>query len=194
MPTMITKPEFASVGDYFPKNEKNILRQMIGEITRIINPKRYMEIGVREGDSLLEVVKNSSLEFLEVVDDWGKSYSGTGRGSHRHIRYMLEPYSIPAIAWMDGDSKETLPLLWRYHSYFDMITVDGDHSEIGFIADLVNSWALVKKGGYIICDDLIQPKQRHILKHFETWAKRYDAENVFQITGNRHGLGIIKKI
>jgi predicted O-methyltransferase YrrM len=55
-----------------------------------------------------------------------------------------------------GDSHKVLPAYFREHPevYFDLITVDGDHSEAGARADLATVLPRLKVGGALVFDDI----------------------------------------
>jgi predicted O-methyltransferase YrrM len=64
-----------------------------------------------------------------------------------------------SIEFLIGDSARTLPRYFRSHSddYFDMVTVDGDHSPRGARRDLLNVMPWIKLGGALIFDDVCNP-------------------------------------
>ncbi len=119
-------------------SQKEILAELAGTITS------YLEIGVQEGKSLEAVVANAPyLKRLTLCDTWGRKSGGTGRSSHSHIDVMLQNLRYAgSVMYLDGDSMKTLPGL---KEHFDLVHVDGNHSEEHCLADLKNGWARCKQ-------------------------------------------------
>lgn len=115
-------------------------RSFIGRVARESNISSMLEVGVREGDSVLAVIDSvGHLDRLALCDDWGLTYGGTGKGSHNHIEKMLGTKSIGSIDWLDGKSSDWLPKL---NDIWDLVHIDGDHSREGCLFDLRNGWKL----------------------------------------------------
>lgn len=150
--------------------------------------KSYLEIGCREGDSLrLVVAANPTLERLVVCDTWGGIYGGTGRGSHRHIEELLSSLGYAGeVRFLDGDSRELIPTL---RETFDLILVDGDHSDEGAAADLANVRPLLAAGGRILFHDICHPAHlglRGVLDRFVA-----DAGGSVEVHEEAEGFGIV---
>ncbi len=123
--------------------------------------RSYLEIGVRDGDSLAVVLAVAPIERLALADNWSGNYGGTGRRGHEHIKRLLGEIGVwrGRVLWLDGDSKTTVPTLTET---FDLVTVDGDHSAAGANADLENVLPLVAPGGVVILDDICHPAHREL--------------------------------
>jgi len=67
-----------------------LLHQTLNELSEIFMPDSYLEIGVREGDSLKALLKGHHPYNITICDTWGSAYGGTGRGSSKHIVKILE--------------------------------------------------------------------------------------------------------
>ena len=121
----------------------------------------YLEIGCREGDSLREVVLHApALNRVVVCDFWGSDFGGTGRGSHDHIDRLLDELGFTGErVFLDGDSRETVPTIRGTPGLrrFDLVLVDGDHSDDGARADLTNAWPLVQDRGTLLFHDICHP-------------------------------------
>lgn len=128
-------------------------------LARTFLPRSYLEIGVREGDSLIAVLDNSHIERLALADNWTTTYGGTGRGNGQHIQEILHLRGYAgAVRFLDGDSKDTLPIhQGELPAPYDLITVDGDHSASGARIDLENVLPLLSVGGFIVFDDIAHP-------------------------------------
>ncbi len=126
----------------------------------------YLEIGCREGDSLREVVLHAPLlQRVVICDLWGSDYGGTGRGGHEHIDKLLDDLGYTGDrVFLDGDSRETVPTIRGTPGLrrFDLVLVDGDHSDEGARADLENAWPLVAPGGTLLFHDIFHPSHRSL--------------------------------
>lgn len=130
------------------------LHRFLREYSSQYQPKSYLEIGTREGDSLQQVIKSSkNLNEIYMCDMWGSTYGGTGRSNHNHIDSLIADLNYTGKArFLDGDSKVKIPELHtKYDSYFDLILVDGDHSAEGGYIDLKNVLQLSKKIQDVYC-------------------------------------------
>jgi predicted O-methyltransferase YrrM len=154
-------------------------------------PQRYLEIGTREGGSLTAVLRHSvpHPEFLTVCDEWGKNDGGSGRGNHNHIEKVLEEegYEGEKI-WLDGSSFDLIPTLV---GAYDLILVDGDHSQEGASTDLRNVWPLLEVSGFVVMDDT--RKKAHIMQIAKDWADREDAR-IIHIENRIPGNVVLQKI
>lgn len=160
------------------------------------NPKSFLEIGVYQGESLEAVLNNCMPERVVLVDLW--NYRGVK--DHKDIEALLNFRRFYNVEFMDGDSHAILPGLAGQQ--FDLIHVDGDHSEKGAMADLVDAWPLVAVGGTLVFDDLLHRFHPHMQRVFDTFvgmlpsgkAKfecRYDRERA---DGWLDGVGLITRL
>lgn len=152
----------------------------------------YLEIGCRDGDSLREVVLHApALKRVVVCDLWGSDFGGTGRGSHEHIDKLLDDLGYTGErVFLDGDSRETVPTI---RGTFDLVLVDGDHSDEGARADLTNAWPLVAPGGTLLFHDIFHPSHRSLLRVcWSFFACVTDCESVSE-NCEGYGVGVIRK-
>ena len=177
--------------DIYP--DKNILFSTLYSVVIWTKPKRYLEIGVSEGNSLKQVIENTKLEFVALCDTWGGSFGGFGRGNHAHIERLLDELGYKGeVLYMDGDSRVLLPDYFPEEG-FDLILVDGDHTYNGAWYDLTNSWRLLNPGGHIIFDDLIHPQHTYLNELADVWGKEVGAEVVYKNIKRPHGVVVYKK-
>lgn len=142
----------------------------------------YLEIGVQEGHSLKAVMESSPVVFAIGVDTWGDNYGGTGRCTHHHVVELLGPLSSRVVL-ISGNSHSILSGIGHK---FDVIFVDGDHSEAGALLDLEDSLALLKPDGILFFDDLDHPK--HPYMHFVT--EHFRARHDLTILNHAVGYGV----
>jgi predicted O-methyltransferase YrrM len=74
---------------------------------------------------------------------------------------------------VSGNSHDTIPGYFRQHpdAYFDLITVDGDHSYRGASMDLRDVLPRLNIGGVVVFDDIASPQAVYLR---DVW-KRYVA-------------------
>lgn len=160
-----------------------------------LRPISYLEVGVREGDSLRRVLYYGAPARLYLVDDWGLTCGGTGRGNHDHIAALLqECYPMAKPVYLDGNSHVSLPTL---ATTFQLITVDGDHTETGAALDLRDCWPLLEPNGFLVFDDLYHPTHPYldaVLDHFV--ATTPDARLVQKLKwpGPTSGCAVLQKV
>ena len=54
-----------------------LLHKTLSFLAKGFKPKRYLEIGVREGDSLKAILDFYRPTFVTLCDTWGENYGGT---------------------------------------------------------------------------------------------------------------------
>ena len=94
------------------------------------------------------------------------------------------------ISFIDGDSKKTVPKFFKENPdiYFDVITVDGDHSIGGAQKDLNNVIKRLKIGGILVFDDISSQEHPYLAK---VWEKEIrDRSNFYTYEFGDVGLGV----
>lgn len=171
---------------------KRKLHSVLGSIAEYQKPNTYLEIGVREGDSLKAVLEHSQPSEIWLCDTWGETYGGTGRGNHHHISELLIKMNFDGYpVFMNGDSKIFIPTI-RREIRFDLILVDGDHSYDGAYKDLENVWPLLQDGGLIVFDDIVHVSHKYLLNCIKEFTNEYKADLVY-ITFEDNGVVVIQK-
>jgi hypothetical protein len=108
-------------------------------------PPEVLEIGVWEGSWLMHVARNLCLDFVTGIDPY------PGLEEKRQATLKRFAGAGPQIAL--HPSWQELPAASR----FNLIHVDGEHSESAAYEDLVQSAAHLDPLGLIIVDDWMQP-------------------------------------
>lgn len=125
-----------------------------------LKPRRYLEIGVRRGRSACAVASQAPECDLSLFDMWIAGYAGMENPGPDLVRSELAKVGHRgACEFIDGNSHETLP---RYFAAnpgvsFDLITVDGDHSDMGAAQDLCDVLPHLAIGGAVVFDDIVHP-------------------------------------
>lgn len=173
------------------------LYEQLRDRCRRFRVRHYLEIGVRDGDSLRVVLEEAGqhLESVWLADLWGSDYGGTGRGSHAHIEQLLQDFGFDGRpVFLDGDSRNTLPaLLPQKARAFDLVLVDGDHSEAVGLADLRNAWPLVRPGGTLLFHDITHPEHLYLADVFDAFVAGIDNVSEHRQILEPYGVGIICK-
>jgi predicted O-methyltransferase YrrM len=149
---------------------------------KFINPVNYLEIGVRRGRSLAMVAASNPKCNIVAADTWPEFYANIPNpGPDFVIKEMSKIGYHGQIDFVNGDSHKTIPEYFSNHPdmFFDLITVDGDHSEEGAKQDLLTVLPRLKVGGIIVFDDISHPLLPHLREvwnqivasdfHFSTW-------------------------
>jgi predicted O-methyltransferase YrrM len=137
----------------------------------LIRPRRYLEIGVRRGRSMAMVL--AACPEVEVVgfDMWMEKYAGMENPGPAFVKSEMKKVSpLAKVQLIDGNSHQTVPEFLKANSatMFDLITVDGDHSEKGALQDLRDVLPRLSMGGAIVFDDISHPQHPYLIK---TWRK-----------------------
>lgn len=168
----------------------------IREVGLKARPESYLEIGVRDGNSLLTMLGVSYpwLKHLYLCDPWGVSYGGSGRGGPEHIMAMLEYMQFAGeVHFFNGSSQELLPKLTFSEPFLDVALVDGDHSELIAKADLEVIWPMLKPNGYLIFDDVIHPDHPYLLEVGRRFAEHNGATIFSEDLKDSSGVIVLHK-
>ncbi|MCK6625138.1 MAG: class I SAM-dependent methyltransferase [Anaerolineae bacterium] len=138
---------------------------------RLIRPTSYLEIGVRRGRSMAMVA--STCPECEIVgfDIWRENYASMANPGPEFVQSEIKKVGYRGrLELISGNSHETVPRYFKEHpdAFFDLITVDGDHSAKGAEQDLRDVMPRVKIGGMLVFDDISHPTQPHLL---EVWQR-----------------------
>ena len=129
-------------------------------LARHIQPRNYLEIGVRRGRSVCTVASRAPTCDLVMFDMWVQDYAGMDNPGPSLVVAELDRIGhIGGRKFIDGNSHETLPAYFAAHpaACFDLITVDGDHSPDGAAQDLADVLPRLTLGGAIVFDDVCHP-------------------------------------
>lgn len=152
-------------------------------LTEHLGPQRYLEVGVRRGRSVCAVASLAPSCELALFDMWIDNYAGMDNPGPEVVRRELAKVGHRGnCEFIDGNSHDTLPRYFAEHSdaVFDLITVDGDHSNLGATQDLCDVLPYLAVGGAIVFDDIshpMTPELREIWRRivaddprFSSWA------------------------
>ena len=138
---------------------------------RLAKPVNYLEIGVRRGRSCLVVANGCPNVNIFGCDMWMENYAGMENPGPEFVRAELEKHGhVGTLEFFNGDSHRLVPELLRSRPdlRFDLITVDGDHSEQGALDDLNTAFGCLAPGGILVFDDICHPQHMYLL---DVWRR-----------------------
>jgi predicted O-methyltransferase YrrM len=144
-----------------------------------LKPRRYLEIGVRRGRSACAVAAVTPAVDMVLCDLWQQNYAGMENPGPDHVRRELAAVGHQgAVEFLDGNSHETLPSFFREHpdAFFDIVTVDGDHTNLGAAQDLADVLPRINIGGALVFDDVCHPKHPGLR---DVWTRLVGADRRF---------------
>jgi predicted O-methyltransferase YrrM len=165
---------------------------------QLARPMRYLEIGVRRGRSMAMVAATCPECDIVGFDLWQTDYAGMPNpGPDLVIAEMKKLGYRGRLELISGNSHETLPRYLRQHPniYFDLVTVDGDHSEKGAMLDLLAVISRLKIGGILVFDDICHPTLPYLYSVWQRAISRYKkfATWVFSELGYGVALAVRKE-
>tara|TARA_Y100000588_G_C14280386_1_gene936817 strand:+ start:7734 stop:8570 length:837 start_codon:yes stop_codon:yes gene_type:complete len=160
-------------------------------ISRNVDVQNYMEIGVRRGRSMAMLASKSPNANLYGFDMWIQNYCGSENPGPEFVEEELRSVGFSGNAkFIDGDSKKTVPVFFKENPdlFFDVITVDGDHSIGGATVDLKNVIERLKIGGILVFDDITSQEHSYLDKVWNKTIKNRD--NFYTYEFGDIGLGV----
>jgi predicted O-methyltransferase YrrM len=145
-----------------------------------LQPRTYLEIGVRCGRSLAVVAAACPQVDIFGCDLWLQNYAGMNNPGVEFVQAEMQKVGYTGnLGLLTGDSRQVLPQLFVEHPelYFDLITVDGDHAYDGARADLQNVIPRLKLGGVIVMDDICHPQHLYLA---DVWDEFFAKNEKFQ--------------
>jgi predicted O-methyltransferase YrrM len=139
--------------------------------TRLVKPRAYLEIGVRRGRSMAIVAASEPGCELYGFDMWVQNYAGMPNPGPDFVGEEMSRLGHRGkLQMVSGDSHVTVPAFLKANPdlYFDLINVDGDHSEDGARADLETVLPRLSLGGVILLDDITHPQHLYLEKVWDS--------------------------
>jgi predicted O-methyltransferase YrrM len=110
-----------------------------------------------------------------MMDSWRPIYSERPNPGPVLVRQQLRAAGHRGRpVFHQGNSHELMPKLFALEPnlQFDVIVVDGDHTEAGADQDLRDTFPRIARGGVLIFDDLMHPSHRYLLDVWRRWTKK----------------------
>ena len=166
-------------------------------ISNKINVKNYLEIGVRRGRSMAMVAKLNPEVNITGFDMWIENYVGINNPGPDFVKKQLKKIGHKGtIELINGNSRKTVPnyFLKNPKTFFDLITVDGDHTKRGAKADLNNVIPRLKVGGFLVFDDIVNPWHTQLNKLWKNKIEKNKRFLTYSFRETGYGVGVaIKK-
>lgn len=160
-------------------------------LSKIMDIENYMEIGVRRGRSLCMLGSQKKTANLYGFDMWIEDYHNSPNPGPDFVNKELDKFDFQGKAnFINGDSKTTVPNFFKENPnlFFDLITIDGDHSLKGAYRDIKNVLPRLKIGGAIVFDDISSHEHLYLKK---LWTKEIkNKNNFYSYEFTDTGLGI----
>lgn len=151
----------------------------------MLQPANYLEIGVRRGRSACAVGWRSPRTDMLLCDMWVGDYAGIENPGPDFVAQQLKAVGHQGeVAFLNGNSHDVLPAWFKDNPdrFFDLITVDGDHSAEGAAEDLATVMPRLRCGGALVFDDIAHPLHPELKDvwqdvvladpHFSSWSYR----------------------
>jgi predicted O-methyltransferase YrrM len=133
---------------------------VLSACAELIRPRTYLEIGVRRGRSIAMVASIAPGTDLYGFDMWAPNYAGMENPGPEFVQSELRKIGATGkIELVSGNSHETLPTFFAENPelQFDLVTVDGDHTDEGAREDLMTVLPKIAIGGALVFDDVSHP-------------------------------------
>jgi predicted O-methyltransferase YrrM len=143
-------------------------------LSSVLEIEEYLEIGVRRGRSMAMVCSARPRVNIVGFDIWKKNYAGMDNPGPEFVISQMKQFGHTGkLDLISGNSHLTLKEYFSKNtsSYFDIITVDGDHSENGAIEDIEDVISRVRVGGAIVFDDIAHPQHPYLRRVWEKHVK-----------------------
>jgi predicted O-methyltransferase YrrM len=147
-------------------------------LARRLQPASYLEIGVRRGKSMAQVITGQPLCAVVAIDLWVSPYGGVDNPGPDFVREEMRQLGHRGeLTLLSGESQRAVPQLIAENPdlRFDLITVDGDHTNEGAWADLSATVRLLRPGGWLLFDDLTHPLHT-LMPVWQRFRDEYAAE------------------
>ena len=158
---------------------------------KTVQPERYLEIGVRRGRSVCTVARGCPAVRIVACDMWQTNYAGMENPGPAFVAEELRRHGLSGdVEFLNGDSHVLLPQYFADHPgvEFDMITVDGDHSEAGALADLCTVIPHLAVGGVLVFDDIAHPEHPYLLSVWRTALSQFPCLSGYEFTEMGYGV------
>lgn len=149
-------------------------RCFVSWLARELQPKNYLEVGVRRGFSMAMTAARSPETEIFGFDMWMKNYADAPNPGALFVESEMRKVGYKKkIRFINGDSHQTLPAFFgdkrasvrsrlklaltvkNRPAKFDLIVIDGDHSLLGAYQDLLDAMPHCAVGGAIVFDDIL---------------------------------------
>jgi predicted O-methyltransferase YrrM len=161
-------------------------------LTEWLKPRRYLEVGVRRGRSACAVASLAPDCKMALFDMWIENYAGMVNPGADFVRSELAAIGHRGEAvFVDGNSHETLKRYFRDNpdEVFDLVTIDGDHSEAGATEDIRDVLPHLAIGGALVFDDISHPAHPELARVWQQVIASEARFSTWMFDGVGYGVG-----
>jgi predicted O-methyltransferase YrrM len=158
-----------------------------------MQPEAYLEIGVRRGRSVCALASLAPDCQLAMFDMWVRNYAGMDNPGEDLVASELDKIGHRGKReFISGNSHETLKAYFKQNpdAYFDIITVDGDHSNQGAAEDIADILPRLKIGGVVVFDDVSNHNVAGLGEVWQRMVGRNPRFSAFTYDDVGYGVGI----
>jgi len=156
-----------------------------------LNIHDYLEIGVRRGRSMAMVAHSRPEANIVGFDWWKEGYAGMDNPGPTFVRNeMTKLGHTGSLDLISGDSHVTVPEYFQKNpdAFFDCITVDGDHTEAGAMADLLTIIPRLRVGGILVFDDIAHHQHPYLQRVWNQIVKKHQYFSTYEFTELGYGV------
>ena len=160
-----------------------------------LKPKTYLEVGVRVGASMVQVLTHAPIKVAAGVDLWSGEYAGlpntkefSAAQLEHHRQATGGKYDLHLL---QGNSHKVMKDLIQNGCDFNLINVDGDHTDAGAMEDLEDALKLLTPRDAIWFDDIIHPSHRSLLDVIRAFAAKHPELTLLLNTRDDNGVAIL---
>ncbi len=173
-------------------------KQILAAVFELSAPRNYLEIGTRRGHSLCLAACSAPRPFdVYSFDMWIPNYGGEENPGPDLVRGELAKFGFQGKFNVSlGDSQKTVPAFFANPAnpqLFDVIYVDGDHTDEGACRDLENVVAHLAPGGFLLFDDITHPKHLTLLKVWQDFMARHPELEDAVDTEHEYGWALARR-
>jgi len=161
-------------------------------LAEVLRPRSYLEIGVRRGRTACAVASVAPDCTLVLFDMWIQDYAGMPNPGPDFVAAELKKVSHRGpVVFNNGNSCVTIPAFFERNPdlYFDLVTVDGDHSLEGAAADLAATLPRLAIGGAVVFDDIAHPQHPELGELWNDFVVRDPRFSTWSFTEAGYGVG-----
>lgn len=162
-------------------------------LARVLQPETYLEVGVRTGRSMAMVASQARECAILGFDMLVENYAGMDNPGFDVVEKTMRDFGHEGhLQFIEGNSHETLPRFFEQYpqARFDLITVDGDHTDKGARQDIADVLPRLKVGGVIVFDDIIHPKHRYLYDVWREMVAGRDDFSTFEYDETGYGVAL----
>jgi len=161
-------------------NNLNFLAHSFKKFTNISN---ILEIGSYEGRSAIFFLKKFPNSNIRCIDTW----SGSDEHNKSDFAKIEKNFDLNTSQFLNNNRLHKYKMtsndfFQSNNNKFDFIYVDGDHSAEQVYLDIINSWKVLNKGGYLLLDDYMWWYYKDLKKNPSTPINKFIANNINEIS------------